>query len=72
MFPSADVTESKMNMAQADSTALTSPPIVATTTVAPTSRDSTKDAGRVRIGGGLMHYTKDSGRVRIGGGLLRF
>ncbi len=45
-------------------------------------RDATKDAGRVRIGGGAIHYadatpardaTKDSlGRVRIGGGAIHY
>jgi hypothetical protein len=72
MFPSDEVAESKMSTAQTESTSLTSPAIVATTTVAPTSQDSTKDAGRVRIGGGMMHFTKDTGRVRIGGGMMRF
>jgi hypothetical protein len=35
---------------------------------------STKDAGRVHIGGGMMRFdtTKDSGRVHIGGGMMRF
>jgi hypothetical protein len=60
MFPSYEVAESKMSAAQADSTASTSPTTsrttIATTTVAPASRDSTKDAGRVHIGGGLMRF----------------
>lgn len=42
--------------------------------------ESVKDAGRVRIGAGLLRFianrtldaTKDSGRVRVGAGLLRF
>jgi len=42
---------------------------------------TTKDTGRVRIGGGTIHYdevsparreTKDAGRTRIGGGTIRF
>jgi hypothetical protein len=42
---------------------------------------ATKDTGRVRIGGGAIHYddatqirpeTKDSGRTRIGGGAICF
>jgi hypothetical protein len=38
------------------------------------SSQSTKDAGRVHIGGGMMrfHSTKDAGRVHIGGGMMRF
>jgi hypothetical protein len=41
----------------------------------------TKDAGRVHIGGGAIHYsdmtpareaTKDAGRVHIGGGAIHF
>ena len=44
-------------------------------------QDSVKDAGRVHIGGGAIHYgdatpardaTKDSGRVHIGGGAICF
>ena len=43
--------------------------------------EATKDTGRVRIGGGAIHYadvtpardaTKDAGRVRIGGGAICF
>lgn len=43
--------------------------------------EAVKDSGRVRIGGGAIHYgdatpardaTKDSGRVRIGGGAICF
>ncbi|HUN41126.1 MAG TPA: hypothetical protein VMU81_12620 [Acetobacteraceae bacterium] len=42
---------------------------------------ATKDTGRVRIGGGTIHYdevtqrrpeTKDAGRTRIGGGTISF
>jgi hypothetical protein len=38
------------------------------------ARASTKDSGRVHIGGGMMHFhtTKDAGRVHIGGGMMRF
>jgi hypothetical protein len=43
-------------------------------TVAATVRASTKDAGRVHIGGGMMRFgtTKDAGRVHVGGGMMRF
>jgi hypothetical protein len=43
--------------------------------------DATRDTGRVRIGGGAIHYadvtpardaTKDTGRVRIGGGAIHY
>jgi len=42
--------------------------------------DTVKDAGRVRVGGGMLRFTpgktldavKDTGRVRVGGGMLRF
>jgi mannitol-1-phosphate/altronate dehydrogenase len=43
--------------------------------------EATKDAGRVHIGGGAIHYadptpareaTKDSGRVQMGGGAIHF
>ena len=42
--------------------------------------DSVKDAGRVRVGAGMLRFTagnaidavKDTGRVRIGAGMLRF
>lgn len=46
-----------------------------------TTADATKDAGRVRVGAGMLHFadvtpardvTKDSGRVHIGAGMLRF
>ncbi len=40
------------------------------------TQDATKDTGRVRLGGGAIHFsapaTKDSGRVRLGGGAIRF
>jgi hypothetical protein len=38
------------------------------------ARQSTKDAGRVHIGAGMMrfHATKDAGRVHIGAGMMRF
>ena len=54
---------------------------IATTDAATPVRDSTKDAGRVHIGGGCMHFsdvtpareaTKDAGRVHIGGGCIHF
>jgi len=43
--------------------------------------EATKDAGRVHIGGGAIHFTdptparestKDSGRVQMGGGAIHF
>jgi hypothetical protein len=42
------------------------------------ARPTTKDDGRVKIGGGAIHYsdpapsTKDTGRVKIGGGAISF
>jgi len=41
------------------------------------TQDATKDTGRVRLGGGAVHFsdikaTKDSGRVRLGGGAVNF
>lgn len=41
---------------------------------------ATTDAGRVKIGGGMMRYTvktaakptHDAGRVQIGGGMMRY
>ena len=39
---------------------------------------STKDAGRVKIGGGTMRFksapaaTRDAGRVKVGGGTIQF
>jgi hypothetical protein len=50
-------------------------------TDAPKVQAATKDAGRVKIGGGTIHFsepspardaTKDTGRVRVGGGTLQF
>ena len=44
-------------------------------------RPTTKDAGRVKLGGGAIHFgdavpareaTKDSGRVKLGGGAIQF
>ena len=56
-----------------------------TTTVevvtAETARAAIKDAGRVRMGGGMIQFsdvaasreaTKDAGRVHVGGGMMRF
>ncbi len=42
--------------------------------VSPTVPDSVKDAGRVRVGNGMLRFEdiKDSGRVRVGNGMLRF
>ena len=45
-----------------------------------TTPDAVKDAGRVRIGNGMLRFTttkasdavRDSGRVRVGNGMLRF
>ena len=45
-----------------------------------TTPDAVKDAGRVRVGNGMLRFTtsevfnavKDTGRVRIGNGMLRF
>ena len=45
------------------------------------TQDAVQDSGRVRIGGGAIHYgdvtpardaTTDAGRVRIGGGAICF
>lgn len=52
--------------------------IETTKTAAPKTQDATKDAGRVKIGGGCIDFsgprvaTKDTGRVKIGGGCLKF
>jgi hypothetical protein len=51
--------------------------VVVETKVETTVSDVTKDAGRVHIGGGAIHFadvkvTKDSGRVHIGGGAINF
>ncbi len=52
-----------------------------TKTEAPKTQDVTKDAGRVKIGAGSIHFsdpaaardaTKDAGRVRVGAGSLQF
>lgn len=70
MFPSDDATKITM-----DSTTMACPAKSHTeAAVATTAQDSTKDAGRVRIGAGMMHFgsTKDVGRVRIGAGMMRF
>lgn len=62
MFPSDEVNESKMSTTQMDSTTQTRPAAshtaatVATTIVASTARDNTKDAGRVHVGGGMMRF----------------
>ncbi len=49
--------------------------------ITPVIESATKDAGCVRIGGGMIHFadeaparevTKDAGRVRIGGGMIQF
>ncbi len=47
---------------------------------APAKPVSTKDSGRVHVGGGLMRFaaaqpnakTRDVGKVHVGGGLMRF
>jgi hypothetical protein len=48
---------------------------------AATKADATKDAGRVKIGAGSIHFsdktpsreaTKDAGRVRLGAGSIQF
>jgi hypothetical protein len=61
-----------MNMASTTTT---------TKTEATKAQDATKDAGRVKIGGGTIHFsdsrvsrdaTKDAGRVRVGGGTIQF
>jgi hypothetical protein len=43
----------------------------------PSTKTATKDTGRVRLGGGSVHFsdakaTKDAGRVRLGGGSVNF
>lgn len=48
-----------------------------TVKVVVTSSASTKDAGRVHVGGGMMRFAKssstvDAGRVHVGGGMMRF
>lgn len=46
-----------------------------------TTVETTKDAGRVKLGAGFLHFgetttaretTKDAGRVKLGAGFLRF
>ncbi len=42
-----------------------------------TAPDAVKDAGRVRVGNGMLRFStpdavKDAGRVRVGNGMLRF
>jgi len=47
---------------------------------AATTRPATADAGRVRIGGGMISFDetkvrdeiKDAGRTKIGGGMIQF
>lgn len=57
MFPSDKVTETKISITDTDSTTLTCPAESRTgTTVATAVRDSTKDTGRVHIGGGMMRF----------------
>lgn len=45
-------------------------------TVKPTATPaSTKDTGKVHVGGGFMRFaasTKDEGKVHVGGGFMRF
>ena len=50
---------------------------VKTTTVATKpsqTATSTKDAGKVHVGGGCMRFTSviDTGKVHVGGGCMRF
>jgi hypothetical protein len=35
---------------------------------------STKDSGKVHVGGGMIRFssTKDTGKVHVGGGMIRF
>lgn len=68
MFPSDDVNESKMSTTEVD---FATP--IAATVVTMSTRQETKDSGRVRIGAGMMRFDiKDSGRVRVGAGMMRF
>ncbi len=47
---------------------------------APAKPASTKDTGRVHVGGGMMRFaattapvkTRDAGKVHVGGGMMRF
>jgi hypothetical protein len=69
MFQSNEINASKISTTDAEpNTPVSSPNSQATRTA------STKDAGRVHIGGGMMRFdtTKDAGRVHIGGGMMRF
>lgn len=50
-----------------------------TVKTAPAKPASTKDTGRVHVGGGMMRFsstkatkTLDAGRVHVGGGMMRF
>jgi hypothetical protein len=71
MFQSNEISVTKIVTTDSDHSTSLSP---ANTRTAVTARDSTKDAGRVHIGGGMMrfHTTKDAGRVHVGGGMMRF
>ena len=56
--------------------------VIATETTAVTAApEATKDAGRVKLGSGAMHFsdpapvrdaTKDAGRVKLGSGAIQF
>ena len=71
VFHSNEITATTVNETNAD---ITNPAPSTAKTIAATARQSTKDAGRVHIGGGMMrfHSTKDAGRVHVGGGMMRF
>jgi hypothetical protein len=51
-----------------------------TVKTAPAKPASTKDSGRVHVGGGMMRFastkavtqTRDAGKVHVGGGMMRF
>ncbi len=69
MFPSDETTQADSPTPATNRTDT----IVATTLVVSAARESTRDAGRVHIGGGMMRFdTKDAGRVHVGGGMMRF
>ncbi len=75
MFQAHEITATKISATDTDPSISTASAKRRTDKmVAVTARDSTKDAGRVHIGGGMMrfHSTKDTGRVHIGGGMMRF
>jgi len=75
MFQSHELNATKISATDADPSNSTAPANCRTDKmVAINVRESTKDAGRVHIGGGMMrfHSTKDAGRVHIGGGMMRF